>query len=471
MAVIELYRTTGDRPLAAHSPRRSCASATSSRAATTTRTASRSATQNVVAGHAVRANYLYAGLADLVAETGDDRAASTCSNGSGTTSSTRSSTSPAAAARSTTGPRRTARPWQEQISRVHQAYGRAYQLPHTTAHTETCANIGKILWNERMLALTGDGAVRRRHRAASPTTPCSPASASTAPRSSTRTRSARCASCRSRCGRAGDTGLHPVPAPPQSDERLRERYLSCFCCPPNTARTLVAAPRARGIRRRRRRCTCTSTAAASCAVALDDGRVLALREHSDYPWDGRIEFTVTEAQCGGMPLHLRIPGWTSGRRADGRPGEVVSVAAAGTYTTIDRPLAGGRRDRARPADAGADAARPPSRRGGSRTRSPCSADPSCTASRSADLPGDVLLEQAALRRGTAFDTADRPRSRASGSSRSTTTLAVLPGTTDDALYADLDAQPLTAITARLVPYFAWGNRGPGEMSVWLPLVW
>ncbi len=47
-------------------------------------------------------------------------------------------------------------PWQDQISRVHQAYGRAYQLPHTTAHNESCANIGLILWGERMLSLTGD---------------------------------------------------------------------------------------------------------------------------------------------------------------------------------------------------------------------------------------------------------------------------------------------------------------------------
>ena len=47
-------------------------------------------------------------------------------------------------------------PWQEEISRIDQAYGRAYQLPHTTAHAESCANIGMILWSERMLALTAD---------------------------------------------------------------------------------------------------------------------------------------------------------------------------------------------------------------------------------------------------------------------------------------------------------------------------
>ena len=40
--------------------------------------------------------------------------------------------------------------------RVHQAYGRNYQLPNTTAHSETCANIGNVLWNWRMFRATGE---------------------------------------------------------------------------------------------------------------------------------------------------------------------------------------------------------------------------------------------------------------------------------------------------------------------------
>jgi hypothetical protein len=39
---------------------------------------------------------------------------------------------------------------QSSISRVHQAYGRNYQLPNATAHNETCAAIGNVLWNHRM---------------------------------------------------------------------------------------------------------------------------------------------------------------------------------------------------------------------------------------------------------------------------------------------------------------------------------
>ena len=42
------------------------------------------------------------------------------------------------------------------IQLVHQAYGRAYQLPNITAYNESCATVGFILWNWRMLAITGE---------------------------------------------------------------------------------------------------------------------------------------------------------------------------------------------------------------------------------------------------------------------------------------------------------------------------
>src|SRR6185312_3569077 len=41
------------------------------------------------------------------------------------------------------------------VQKIHQAYGMEYQLPNLTAHNETCANIGNLLWNWRMFQLTG----------------------------------------------------------------------------------------------------------------------------------------------------------------------------------------------------------------------------------------------------------------------------------------------------------------------------
>ena len=89
---------------------------------------------------------------------------------------------------------------------------------------------------------------------------------------------------------------------------------------------------------------------------------------------------------------------------------------------------------------------------------------------STDLPEGVTLEQAALRRGrplTPVDTRlDGHRIIALDGD-----IAVLPDAASDALYDDLGAEELRTASVRLIPYFAWGNRGPSEMSVWMPVVW
>jgi len=109
-----------------------------------------------VEGHAVRANYLFAGVADLCAETGDKGLLRVLdltwddvvnhkmyvTGGCGAlydgVSVNGTSYSP------------------DSVQKIHQAYGKDYQLPNLSAHNETCANIGNVLWNWRMFLLTGN---------------------------------------------------------------------------------------------------------------------------------------------------------------------------------------------------------------------------------------------------------------------------------------------------------------------------
>jgi DUF1680 family protein len=106
-------------------------------------------------GHAVRANYLYAGVADVFAETGEQQLMDNLTSIwkdivtrkmyiTGACGSLYDGTSP-------DGTNYTP----DSIQKVHQSYGRAYQLPQSTAHNETCANIGNMLFNWRMLQTTG----------------------------------------------------------------------------------------------------------------------------------------------------------------------------------------------------------------------------------------------------------------------------------------------------------------------------
>ncbi|MCW3493250.1 glycoside hydrolase family 127 protein [Microbacterium sp. SSM24] len=421
--------------------------------------------QTVVAGHAVRANYLYAGLADLVAETGDDELTGVLEGLWRDVVDTKLYVTGGCGALYD-GASPDGSPWQEQISRVHQAYGRAYQLPHTTAHGESCANIGMILWSERMLALTGDARYADVIERIAFNALLAGISLSGSEYFYTNPlRQVRELPFALR--RAGDTGLHPVPDPPPSDERLRESYLSCFCCPPNTARTLArfheraASASAEGL-------FVHQYGGSALRHTTADGRVLALREHSDYPWQGRIKFIVEEAAGGGIPLHLRIPGWATDAALT-VDGEAVAVSAPGTYTAIDREWRGGE-------SVVLDLPMPVRVLRGHRlaedlvNQVAVQRGPVVYAVESPDLPAGVRLEQAALRRGGAF----APVEVELAGERLValeTELVVLPGGGGDELYGDLEDAPLVTATARLIPYFAWGNRGPSEMSVWLPLIW
>ena len=108
-------------------------------------------------GHSVRANYLYAGVADLFLEDGEEQLMKNLTSIwedivtrkmyiNGACGALYDGTSPDGT---------DYKP--DNIQKVHQSYGRPYQLPHSTAHNETCANIGNMLFNWRMLQATGDG--------------------------------------------------------------------------------------------------------------------------------------------------------------------------------------------------------------------------------------------------------------------------------------------------------------------------
>ncbi|QLD11458.1 glycoside hydrolase family 127 protein [Microbacterium oleivorans] len=419
--------------------------------------------QTVVAGHAVRANYLYAGLADLVAETGDEELTGVLERLWHDVVDTKLYITGGCGALYD-GASPDGDPWQSEISRVHQAYGRAFQLPHTTAHAESCANIGMIFWSERMLALTGDAKYTDVIEQIAYNSLLGSVSLAGSEYFYTNAlRQVRDLPYDLR--RPGDTGQAVVPPPPPSDERLRERYLSCFCCPPNIARTLASF---------HQRAASLSDdglfvhlyGGSDIDVADDAGR-LALREDSDYPWHETVTFTVAAAS-GALPLHLRIPGWCSGAVAtvNGTP---VPVSGAGTYTRIQREWAAG--------DVVELTLPMPVRvlRGHRLAEEltnqvAVQRGPVVYALESADLPDGVLLEQVALRRGGTFAPVEIEIDGARLTALETE-VTILPLDADAGLYGDLEQAPLRSLPARLVPYFAWGNRGPGEMSVWLPLVW
>ena len=113
------------------------------------------AQQDEAEGHAVRANYLYAGAADLFLETGDTNLWQPLAE-IWTNVVTKKMYITGGCGALYDGASPDGAKDQKHITRVHQAYGRNFQLPNTTAYNETCANIGNVLWNWRMFLATGD---------------------------------------------------------------------------------------------------------------------------------------------------------------------------------------------------------------------------------------------------------------------------------------------------------------------------
>ncbi|HEY1379157.1 MAG TPA: beta-L-arabinofuranosidase domain-containing protein, partial [Gemmataceae bacterium] len=250
--------------------------------------------QTKAVGHAVRANYLYAGVADLVLETGDptlrppltavwDDVVATKLSVTGGCGALYDGASPDGAAD------------QKSIARVHQAYGRDYQIPNATAHNETCAAVGLALWSWRMLQLTGgakhaDMLERVLYNAA-------PAGVSL----------------------DGTRFFYTNPLrlsdPPPADLRWpRERrpFLSSFCCPPNLARTIAeSAGYAYG--KSDRGVWVHLYGASELTTDLPGGGRLTLTQATDYPWDGRVRLTIAVDRPATFSLFLRIPTWAAGR--------------------------------------------------------------------------------------------------------------------------------------------------------------
>jgi DUF1680 family protein len=249
--------------------------------------------------------------------------------------------------------------------------------------------------------------------------------------------------------------------------RRREPFISCFCCPPNLVRTIAEAG-AYAYGRSGHDVWVHLYGASVLDTTLEGGARFRLAQETDYPWDGRVRFTVRRAPGHEVALRLRIPGWArdaslsvngEGAARGPRPGtyaEVRRVWSPGDVVGLTLPMPP-RLMQAHPLVEEA------------RNQVAVQRGPLVYCVESTDLPHGVRVQDVILPRGIAL----RPRfdpGLLGG-------VTVLEGRAEawrepdwsGQLYRELSTSPPETFGLRLVPYFAWGNRGPSEMSVWLPL--
>ena len=376
--------------------------------------------QDKVVGHAVRAMYMYAAMADLASDLGDDALKRACEvlwkDVTGKRMYVTAGLGPAEA---------------------NEGFTVDYDLPNDTAYAETCASVALIFWAQRMLNLDLDGKYADVLELALYNGALS--------------------------GLSRDGMHYFYENPLESDGHHRRwEWHRCPCCTMNVSR-LVASVGGYFF----------STSDDSLAVHLYGGvsatvsvggRKVRITEKSDYPWSGAIRLSADPETPTEFTLKLRIPGWADKPTlsVNGAPVDVAANTTAGYVSirrrwsasdvvALDLPMAV-KRLYAHP-NVRMDIGRTCLTRG----------------------PFIYLLEQ--VDNAVPVGRARLPRSaRIEDVFRKDLFDGIVTLVAEGEAVSDGEDSPLYRTTApaqspatwTAIPYYLWNNRTPGRMLVWLP---
>lgn len=407
------------------------------------------AQQTEAVGHAVRATYLYAGIADLYAETGDARLWSPLEKiWKNVVEKKMYLTGGCGALYDGASPDGSKD--QRSVTRVHQAFGRNYQLPNTTAHNETCANIGNVLWNWRMFLASGEAKYIDVIELGLYN------------------------SVLSGVGLNGTNyfytnplrQMHTMPVDLRWS-RTRVPFMTSFCCPPNVVRT-IAEVSGYAYSRSKGAIWINLYGSSTLDTTLADGRRVRLEQKTNYPWDGEIRITLRECPSTPVRLKLRIPGWAKSAKlkVHGAPAKVAATPR--TYATIERTWRPGTTITLQiPMQPELIESHPLVEE--TRNHVAIKRGPVVYCLESIDLPRGAPLADIRIPRDMKLD----PRFDAEllqGVTVLRGTVVSRPsGSWKGRLYREFKRSDAVPTLATFIPYYTWSNRGPSEMSVWIPL--
>jgi DUF1680 family protein len=404
--------------------------------------------QREAVGHAVRANYLYAGAADLFAETGEQSLWTPLEAiWANVTQKKMYITGGCGALYDGASP--DASKDQSSISRVHQAYGRNYQLPNVTAHNETCAAVGSVLWNWRMFLVTGDAQyIDVLELALYNAVLCGVSIEGTDYSYVNPLRH-----------------VEPLPAPLRWS-RTRVPFVTSYCCPPNVLR-IIAMVNGYAFSKSNDAIWVNLYGSNKLSTSLN-GKPLELTQQTNYPWDGKISITISACPDSEFALRLRIPGWAesaaisiNGSTEDARrvpatyaelrrrwnPGDVVELRLPMPALLMEaHPLVEEARDQVA------------IKRG-----------PIVYCLESVDLPAGIRVHDIVVPADTKLVPRHRPELLQGLTVLEAPVLIRKSDDWGDTLYRPLQHLHEQQIKVHLIPYYSWANRGESEMSVWLPL--
>lgn len=268
--------------------------------------------QTEAVGHAVRAVYMYTAMADVAMETGDEELLEACR-----------------------------RLWNNIVykrmyitgaigSQVHgEAFSFDYDLPNDTVYAETCAAIGLVFFASRMLEAEPKGQYADVMERALYNGVISGMSLD---------------------GKSFFY-VNPLEVNPEACEKngnfrhvkpVRQKWFGCACCPPNVARLLASLGHyIYGIKDNT---VYTHLYIGSNTEADIDGTKVNISQETNYPWDGKVSITINLDGAKEFGLGLRIPGWCNEAKlsVNGQELDLASVTVDG-YAIIKRKWQNGDR--------------------------------------------------------------------------------------------------------------------------------
>ena len=388
-------------------------------------------------GHAVRANYLYAGVADLYAETGEAQLMKNLSaiwddiiqhkiyimGGCG---ALYDGVSPDGTTYN-----------QPSIQQIHQAYGRQFQLPQEAAHNEICAQIGMMLFSWRMFQTTGDAKYIDNIENELYNGILSGISIDGKDFFYTET-------------------LRRTKEFPYTMRwpKHRQHYITCFCCPPNTLRTLCQAQE-----------YAYAVSGQTLYVNLYGQNALKTKnleveQTTDYPWDGKVTLTVKKAK-NLQTIQLHKPNWcdkytvkVNGENADlsitrkWKKGDVIELNLDMRPRLVEaNPLVEEAKNQVA-----------------------VMRGPIVYCLEGQDIQGDCRISDIALPADIQLKEVPMTIEGHSFTALEGDAVVTNDKTWDNqTLYRELSKPASRKVHIRLIPYYAWDNRGIQDMSLWLNL--
>lgn len=402
-----------------------------------------------VVGHMVMATYLYAGAADAYMETGDPTLLGALD-----------------------------RLWRDLTERkmyvqggvcalhrglsvrgdvVIEAADVAYRLPSSTAYNETCAQIGAMMWNWRLLGITGrpvHADLMELYLHNSILSGMGLDGASWFYTNVLRWYGARHPLLRNDAHGRFQPG----------DPSIGRRHV---CCPSNLLRT-IAGLHGYAYSVSDAGLWVTLYGANTFDGALPNGARVRLTQRTGYPWEGAVRITFDAVSGSRFTLHLRIPAWAEGATITVN-GEAAAVPAApGAYAILDRDWSVGDvvelnlplRVRLLEGHPQIEEVR---------NQVTVMRGPVVYCLESPDLPAGAKVGEVVLPRDTVFTPRHESTLLGGVTVLDGDALLAKEGDWSGRLYRELPRDEPERSTITLIPYYAWSNRGESEMSVWLPL--